>query len=268
MALLGPWIDADDIIGDEAICPSCVQVQSITVEAATAACLLASSVLYELSGRKWAGVGSQTVRPAARPRLDPLPPETRVTMDRVYLESPPGWHESWGWYEFDDSRDIAGRRQITLGFYPIVTITEVRVDGVVLDPSAYRVDESRMLVRQDGDLWPCRQDWWRPEGDDRTWAVDFDYGTEAPAEAQLIAAVYACEIAKSLCGVDCQLPARTQSITRQGVSQVLFDPLDLVADGMIGLPMVDTWIKAVNPDRRRRRAMVSSPDIGRRVRYG
>jgi hypothetical protein len=268
MALCAPWITADDIIGDEAICSACVQIESITPDAATAACQLASAVLYELSGRKWSGVCEQTVRPAARPRTDPAPPDPRVVVDDIFYSVPPGWHEAWGWYEWGDYSDRAERRRITLGFYPIIDVSEVSFAGVPLDPSAYRVDENRWLVRQDGGLWPCRQDWWRPDGDPDTWSVTFEYGSTPPDEARTVAAIYACELARSFCGLECQLPARTQSITRQGVSQVLFDPLDLIADGMIGLPIVDTWLKSVNPHRRRRRARIASPDIPRRVTYG
>ena len=268
MALTAPWIVADDIIGDDAICPTCVTVEQITPAIADAACSLASTILYEMSGRKWSGVASQTVRPAARPRTDPAPPDPRVTSDHVFRSVPPGWHESWGWYEFGDVTDRAMRRAITLGFYPVVAVTDVTIDGDVLDPAAYRVDEGRLLVRQDGRLWPCRQDWWLPAGGNNTWSVTFDYGVAAPTDARTVAAYYACELAKSMCDLECQLPARTQSITRQGVSQVLFDPLDLVQDGMVGLPMVDTWVKAINPHRRRRRARIVSPDVPRRVRYG
>jgi hypothetical protein len=268
VSLTAPWIVADDIIGDDAICPTCVTVEQITPAIADAACELASAVLYEMSGRKWSGVTSQTVRPAARPRTDPAPPDPRVTSDHLFQSVPPGWHESWGWYEWDDVTDRAARRAITLGFYPLVEITDVTIDGAVLDPAAYRVDEARYLVRQDGRLWPCRQDWWLPDGEPDTWSVTFDYGVAAPNDARTVAAYYACELARSMCGMECQLPARTQSITRQGVSQVLFDPLDLVADGMVGLPMVDTWVKAINPNRRRRRARIVSPDVPRRVRYG
>lgn len=268
MSLCAPWITADDIIGDDALCPSCVLNESITPDQATAAAGLASSVLFELSGRKWQGVCEATVRPAARPRTDPPPPDPRVTSDRLFQSVPPGWNESWGWFEFSDLDDLANRRRIALGLYPVVSVSSVEFDGVALDPSAYRVDERRWLIRQDGGYWPCRQDWWKPDGDPGTWSVTFDYGVDPPDEAKLVCAIYACELAKSCAGLECSLPARTQSITRQGVSQVLFDPLDLIADGMIGLPIVDTWVRAVNPNRRRSRARIASPDVPRPVRYG
>ncbi len=268
MGLCAPWITADAIIGDDALCSSCVQVDAITPAIADAATLLASSVLYEMSGRLWPGVCETTVRPAARRLHDPMPPQQLVTSDDLFWSTPPGWHESWGWYYDHDDLDRGSRRRIMLGFYPIVSISDVSFAGVSLDPSVYRVDEGIWLVRTDGQFWPCRQDWWLDDGEPNTWSVTFEYGALPPAEALTVTAVYACELAKSLAGLECSLPARTTSVTRQGMTQVLFDPLDLIMDGMIGLPIVDTWIKSVNPNRRKRRARIASPDIPRRVTYG
>lgn len=267
MALHGPWVSVDDITGDASLCPSCIGVEAITDGVAEAAAQLASSVLYEMTGRRWPGLAERVVRPAARYRTVGPPPDPRVTRQAMWLEVPPGWSESWGWYDADDPSDIAGRRQVMLGFYPVVSIVEVRIDGQVVDPASYRVDEGKWLVRTDGDLWPCRQKWWLDDGTPGTWSVKFMAGVEPPADARTVAAVYACELAKGMAGMECQLPARTQSISRQGVSQVLFDPLDLVADGMVGLPMVDTWVKSINPEKRKRHARIVSPDVPRRVRY-
>ena len=268
MTLQAPWVTADDIIGDEALCPTCLKVEEITEEIATAAAQLASSVLYEMTGRKFPGVASRLVRPAARMRMIGPPPDPRVTAQTIYQSVPPGWHESWGYYDNDDPNDIAGRRQITLGFYPLVSITEVKINGVVVDSSTYRIDEGKWLVRTDGNLWPMRQDWWRDDDETRTWSVEFTAGKQPPIEARTVTAIYACELARSMCDLDCKLPARTQSISRQGVSQVVFDPLDLITDGMVGIPIVDTYVKSVNPYRRRRAARIVSPDVKRRVRYG
>lgn len=41
---------------------------------------------------------------------------------------------------------------------PVGAVTEVTVDGVVLDPTAYRVDNGNELVRTDGGTWPACQD--------------------------------------------------------------------------------------------------------------
>jgi hypothetical protein len=40
---------------------------------------------------------------------------------------------------------------------PVGGIVSVTIDGAELDPSAYRVDNGRLLVRQDGGVWPTHQ---------------------------------------------------------------------------------------------------------------
>lgn len=47
---------------------------------------------------------------------------------------------------------------------PVGAITSVRIDGAVLDPSAYRVDNGYRLVRTDGECWPKCQDMAGPGG--------------------------------------------------------------------------------------------------------
>lgn len=48
---------------------------------------------------------------------------------------------------------------------PIGDIVEVRLDGAVLSPDAYRVDSGNRLVRVDGDVWPACQDLGAPGPD-------------------------------------------------------------------------------------------------------
>jgi len=47
---------------------------------------------------------------------------------------------------------------------PVGSIVEVLIDGAVLHPSAYRVDNGNRLVRQDGADWPACQDMNKPGG--------------------------------------------------------------------------------------------------------
>jgi hypothetical protein len=41
---------------------------------------------------------------------------------------------------------------------PVGSVVEILLDGAVLDPSAYRIDNGNRLVRTDGDCWPACQD--------------------------------------------------------------------------------------------------------------
>lgn len=61
------------------------------------------------------------------------------------------------------------------------------------------------------------------------------------------------------CG-ECQLPGRTTSVQREGISYTLIDPQDYLRDGKTGLPSVDLWISSVNPRKALRAAGVFTPD--------
>jgi len=47
---------------------------------------------------------------------------------------------------------------------PVGAVTEVLLDGAVLDSSAYRIDNGNRLVRTDGGCWPACQDMAKPGG--------------------------------------------------------------------------------------------------------
>ena len=53
------------------------------------------------------------------------------------------------------------------------------------------------------------------------------------------------------------------SITRQGISLAVLDPLTLFVDGLTGLPEVDLWVQSVRLGRARRSASLMVP--GRRT---
>ena len=169
----------------------------------------------------------------------------------------PGWVPSWG--EFDSLEGpCTPTDSIELGFFPITEILQVKIDGLVLLPTAYQLRGQKTLVRVDGGTWPCDQDLSLPTTDPDTFVIEFTHGIEPPDAGKHCCAVYAVELAKSFCNLDCSLPQRTQYMTRQGISTILMDPLNVIERGMIGLPTIDAWIKAVNPHTRRKRAMMAS----------
>lgn len=61
------------------------------------------------------------------------------------------------------------------------------------------------------------------------------------------------------CG-ECQLPGRTTSVQREGVSYTLLDPQDYLREGKTGIPSIDLWLSSVNPRRALRPAGVYTPD--------
>lgn len=131
--------------------------------------------------------------------------------------------------------------------YPICEITEVMVDGVALDPTAYRVDDFRRLVRIDGECWPRCQDMAAPDTEEGTWSVSLTYGKEPPQLALDAASELACELLKARLGQTCRLPQRVSSLTRQGVTMSFIDPMSFFADGRTGLYLLDLAIRSFNP---------------------
>jgi hypothetical protein len=137
---------------------------------------------------------------------------------------------------------------------PVATVSEVKVDGVVLDPSAYRVDDWRLLVRLDGGEWPRCNNLLLDDDQPGTWSVTASYGEMVPtlgslAVGQLAGAIYkGCEGGK-----DCPLPAATiRRVVRQGVEKVYFDAASAFKNGAIGLYYPDLFIATYNPGGRRR----------------
>jgi hypothetical protein len=55
------------------------------------------------------------------------------------------------------------------------------------------------------------------------------------------------EFMNACSGGKCRLPRRVRSVSRQGVTMDMVDPTSIYAEGLTGLPEIDTWLKAVNP---------------------
>lgn len=106
----------------------------------------------------------------------------------------------------------------------VVSVESVTVDGAVLDPSTYRVDNHALLVRLDGGVWPTCQDLTAHPSQPGTFQISYTRGAAVPYGGQLAAGVLATEMAKRLCNNKaCGLPTRVQSVTRQGVSMVVLE---------------------------------------------
>jgi hypothetical protein len=134
---------------------------------------------------------------------------------------------------------------------PVASVEEVLIDGVALDPGAYRVDNRSLLVRTDGGGWPGCQDMSAPVTDLGTWQVSYSHGTAVPPGGQLAAGVLACELAKGATGdKSCALPQRVQTISRQGVTMTLLDSFNELNQGRTGVWLVDSWVASVIQPRR------------------
>lgn len=149
---------------------------------------------------------------------------------------------------------------------PVHTVTEVRVDGVPLASNAWEYD-GVALSRFDA-CWPAQAD-----DDDRAriqvtyrWGVSLAEDSPLYALAGLAMGEVVTEVLNALRGKACKLPSRAVTVTRAGVTMQLGDAQEIAKEGLLGLPMADQLILAVNPGRRRQRSRVYSPDMARRTR--
>lgn len=219
-----------------------------------------SEILFYLSGRRFYGGGC-----------------TEIVILRSHPNSPGTgmwpYHDSWGdcpcW---SSARWVSGElyppplglfvgqhyaaMAIGLPRSPVTAVTAVLHNGVAF--TAWRLTRSGWLERTDGGSWDLCQD---------STEVSYSFG-EAPPESGVQAAVaLAVQVALAIGGsVDCQLPQRIQSITRQGISMAVLDPQEFLADGRTGIYMVDLFLAAVNPHGRGQRGRVWSPDLPRTIR--
>jgi hypothetical protein len=129
------------------------------------------------------------------------------------------------------------------------SIVQVKVDGVVLPVTSYRVDNFNLLVRLDGEDWPRCNDLNLDDSQIGTWSVTARYGDDVPEIGKLAAGQLAVEIAKRCVGASgCVLPSGTvQEVTRQGVKKVFFDSETAFKGGMTGMYWPDLFIKTYNP---------------------
>lgn len=250
-----PWADTSDLCS---ICDDYAFDQALLEDKIA----VASDLLFEWSARRFPGSCSDVVRPCAR---DGSRSWGRTLAGRRVLGGC-GCHSS-------DACGCSRLSQVGLGVSPVTDVTEVKVDGVVLDPSLYRVDDWRWLVRladADGTNpgWPCCQDLLAGDDEEGSFVVAVTYTLAPPAAGVAAAAALACQLALA-CQPEtvgeCRLPRGVTQITRQDVSITVLSAA-MVEEVKAALPEVAMFLDAYNPGGVARRAVVASPDVGRRVR--
>lgn len=148
-------------------------------------------------------------------------------------------------------------RQVEL-LGPVGDIVSVDIGGLALDPDAYRVDNSNMLVRQDGEQWPLCQDMNKPLGEEDTWSVTYFHGATADITVRYAAGIMADEYLKGILGADCRLPSGTVNIIRQNIAIEV--EKDMFEHGLTGIPEVDAVTARFNPFRRKSGSAFYNPD--------
>jgi hypothetical protein len=237
-------------------------------EVVARALMQASEILYRLSGSRWPGECEELLRPCGAPSQATL--GALWMLPWVPLQTSPGvWVNmpGCGCYLADDC-GCPPIPQINLGRDDVQSVELVTIGTETLLPEDYRLDHGRWLVRVDGGQWPCCQDLRAAPGEEGAFAIEIIYGQAPDTGGIRAAAVLASEFVKACLGDgSCRLPTRVQTITRQGVTMALIDPLEFLTNGRTGLYEVDLWLAAVNPEGLRRRSTAWSPEMPRGRRF-
>jgi hypothetical protein len=158
--------------------------------------------------------------------------------------------------------------------YPACSVDQVLIDGVVVDPTTYRIDDFERLVRVPpvsgisppvsgitNYCWPTCNDLSKPPTEVGTWQITVTYGRPPPELVKLAAAEFACELIKSCLNRPCILPRNVTAVTRQGITEVFSDPSQFLPKGLTGLFLTDLAIRTYNPNQLMQRTLVYSPDV-------
>lgn len=140
---------------------------------------------------------------------------------------------------------------------PIGEVTDVKIDGVTLAPTAYAVYGDQ-LVRVDGESWPLCQDILSDDSAQGTFAVTYRQGYPIDEIVNIAAGTLALELYYACRGESCRLPANATAVTRQGLTIELAG--SLFVQGWTGIPEVDVVIGLLNPHGLKVAPQVWSPD--------
>jgi hypothetical protein len=235
---LEPWATYADVID---LCPACAALPDSGVM--TTALQVATEILYELTGRQWPGIRSTVERPI------------------------------WcGCQRHPSECECGFLSEVVLSRGPVVSVSQVKMYGDVIDPARYRLDGGNRLVwmrdpnpahQQRFFSWPACQILEFPDTELWTWSVSYTYGRVRPEGGRMAAATLGCQLAIALGAAadttTCRLPQRVTNITRQGVSMVVLDPMTLIKDGLTGLAEVDLWVSSVRIGRGQRGGGIMIP---------
>lgn len=212
--------------------------------------LAASEILYLLSGQQFPGECSETIRPCSTSPLTGVP----YRMMAFTPASETGGRMACGCGTWD-SCSCPSLSQLKLPRDGVTAITEVLIDGEVVDASEYRLDWDGLLVSTTDRRWPCCQNLRLADTEPGTWSIAYTYGKPVPEAGKIAVATLACELYLS-CQPDevsraCRLPANWTSIARQGVTvaRLVQETLSLRQRGPVrfGINEIDMFLIAVNP---------------------
>lgn len=214
------------------------------------ACKTASLILYALSGRKYKGIRRVTETyecPCRSVGIAPWRVFAGTTGDGQIYNS---YSSAVSGSGCGCSGVVGGQHvRLRLRGTPVRSVHKVVLsNGVELESSQYKVVNGSLLQLTGA------------PGDVCGITVTYTYGVNIPAAGRQAARYLATELVKGWNGDSCDLPSRTTSVTREGISLTLLDQQDFLDDLRTGVYAIDLFLKAVNPDKARKPAKVFSPD--------
>lgn len=230
-----------------------------TEEEAAAAVRVATDVLYALSGRRFPGPRTATLR---------IPPTVQGGPELLPVAAP--------WAGAASRRGGCGA--CITGYdpllHPIRSVVSMSVGGV--DVPAEQIDASNgrtiRVLRGDVSDPLAVNRWCGPDGVYSLMPgggcgcagpgaeVTLRWGADVPEGGVAAARLLAIELCKALRGDGgCRLPGNLVSINRQGVSIVL-DPTTFLDKKRTGIPFADLWLTAVNPSGLKQAPLLWWPD--------
>lgn len=244
----------------------------------TSYALSASQIMFDLSGRLFAGRCQKTARPCRQDCYCGM-----QVLSRGHVIGP--WDLGWNWMGNSwgcngDPCGCAPLSRVKLSGYPVREIIEVKIDGVVVDPATYRLDNWRWLTRMRDPAdpgtalsWPSCQITDLPDTEEGTFSVEYSYGQDPPIGGQDAAAALACQLYKACSssggGADCEIPTNAVRVTRQGVTidkeaiSALFFGKNGNNGWQTGIRQVDAFLNSVNKSGMQQRPRTWSPDAPR-----
>lgn len=234
--IIAPWVDGADLT-----------VTGATDTQKDNAAQAASELLWMLSGRQFPGRRTTTIRLLApQCSCDTVNPAGRRIDGELAR-----WISLYG--------GCGCARTVLLPDPYVIEVLSVTLDGTVLSPGSYELEDRQRLVRLDG-AWPLGSD-----ADRDRLVVTYAHGQDPPAGGVRAATALATSWLKQTVAGKCGIPSRTTQVTAEGVT-IVFDDLDTFRQGGTGVSEADVWLVAVNPSRLTRRSSVLSPDSLRAAR--
>ena len=230
--LCTPWLTATELRpGDCTVCQG-VTDETPSDDVLEAAIVAASEYLNAQAGFQFPGVCETTVRPCdTNQNWGPW-----QLFAPVPYVLPNGFWPLWGGCGCNGGCNCCGPRGFALGRIPVVSVTEVVLDGVTLTAEVDYTLVDNLLIRLDPDnpeheaFWPNCQNVALPDTEPHTMSVTFTWGASPPALGVLAATDLACMLVRAACGDDACKPL--QNMTRRtagGVTVELTSPIGEVA---------------------------------------